>query len=214
MNARRRSACRPPGVTTATFTAVSLPAATARIAMPTSAPAPALAPRPRPGRLPRPSRTAGLGEDLRASQAARPAEQPHERAARPGFRASRASSRAGRAPPRSRPPRTCRRRPDELAERRLDGCLGLVGEVALCARSIGPRGDPDVDRLLPRVGRHDRVGRRAAAARPGARRPATRRSPSAGACAPRSRRRPRARPASAAPRRSTSAASLAAAPGG
>ena len=216
MNARRRSACRPSGVTTPTFTAVSLPAATARTAMPTSAPAAARGRhRPRPGR---PSSSfagpAGVDQDLRASQPGRAAQQPDQRAAGPGLdRRERPAAPPERLLDRARPGRVAAR-PDELAERRLDGCLGLVGERRVAdARRLGARRDPDVDRLLPRVGRHDRVGgaqQRLAQALGDLRLadPGQPQRAHLGLDAD-----PARRPASAAPRRPTSAASRAAVPG-
>ena len=115
--------------------------------------------RPRPGRHPRPSRTRRRrrGPPSVAGRSRRGAARRACRRSR--TRRSRASSRAGRAPPRSRPPRTCRRAP-RRTRRAPPGRLPRPRRRASRAapRRIGPRGDPDVDRLLPRVGRHDRVG--------------------------------------------------------
>ena len=86
MNASRRSACRPSGVTTPTLTAVSLPAATARTATPTSAPDGRPAASAEPGRRPRRLPGPGPHPSAASEDAARPAAQQRDQgAARPGL---------------------------------------------------------------------------------------------------------------------------------
>ena len=152
-------------MTTATCTAVSSPAADARTRQPRRRRPPPRGARSASARSPASSRSA-----VAATRRQRTSDAPHglrrPAAARPARRPSRsrpspASSRGRPAPRPARPPRSCRRvAQTNSSERGAHGRLGRVGERRRPSRRPSAcGGDPDVDRLLARVGRDDRVGR-------------------------------------------------------
>ena len=160
-NTSRRSACRRSGVTTATCTAVSLPAADARTRQPdvgAGRRAGALGLREVAGLVP-------VGRRRFAASGPRTGERPpalqqrDQRAVRPALdRRQRPAAGVQRLGQRACPGRVAGR-PDELVQRdRARRPRPRRRARRPSRRAVGVGGDPDVDRLLARVGRDDRVG--------------------------------------------------------
>ncbi len=156
MNARRRSVCRRFGVTTATCTAVSSPAADARTARPTSAPAATRirSASARSGRVGVPvGRGRTNGRHLRSADRLESAQQAHQGTARARLdRRQRPATCGQRLRKGARPGRVAPG-PHVRPECGEHGSLSLVGQLHRRTPALRPRGDPDVDRLLPGVRR-------------------------------------------------------------